>query len=469
MNLFKKGIKAFSWTFLGSGIGFIFQLIIAKLLGASEYGKANVILGFIGTYYSFLSLGLPTLLIRESGKNIKNADEIYSEFVRIYIILDIIIFPIIYFTFNKTLVYNKFNVVIILLLVMLSQIENLTYSYFIGIKKQDTASFIRDTLIRLSRVGSFFIFFLIFSNYFSYVLAYFFSLLIPPFIVLKRYTNKKILSFKWIIKNSWKFYMITITYSLYGNLSKIMQKMFSTNEAVGYLSIGMTLGTIGAMLGTALANVTMPEFAHAWKEKDMEKIDIIFKDVSRWNTYIMLPIISFIIIHINRILGFLGEDYSKGTLIVSMIILSQFINSFVGPNGTLLNMSGYEWLEIINGFAMIATGLLFGIILGSKYSWGVAFSIAASIVVVNILKFIQVRMIHKIYPYKFKTLLYILLFVFLSIIIFIITKNISNHYLWFLINLFFVIIMVFFAFYFSPITQDREIIDKFFNKIGVKR
>ncbi|KAF2955578.1 oligosaccharide flippase family protein [Marinitoga sp. 38H-ov] len=468
MNLFKKGIKAFSWTFIGSGIGFIFQLIIAKLLGASEYGKANVILGFIGTYYSFLSLGLPTLLIRESGKNIYNAKKIYSDFIRIYFLLDILIFPFIYMTFDESIVYNKFNVIIILFLVFLSQVENLTYSYFIGIKKQDTASFIRDTLIRLIRVGSFFIFFFIISNYFSFILAYLFSLLIPLIISIRFYTKEKYLSLKWIIKNSWKFYFITITYSLYGNLSKIMQRLYSTNESVGYLSIGITLGTIGAMLGTALANVTMPEFALAWKEKDLKKIDLIFKDVSRWNTFIMLPIISFIVIHINRILSFLGEDYSKGTLIVSLILISQFINSFVGPNGTLLNMSGYEGLEIINGLAMIITGVSTGYLLGPRYSWGIAFSFAASIIVVNLLKFIQVRVIYNIYPYKIRTLFYILLFAFTSIFIFSFTKSISNIYFWVIINSIIIILIIFFSFYFSPFSQDKEIIDKFLKKIGVK-
>ncbi|KLO21174.1 lipopolysaccharide biosynthesis protein [Marinitoga sp. 1155] len=469
MTLFKKSVKTFSWSFLGSGLGFVFQLLIARILGASEFGKANVILGFVGTYYTLLNFGLPTLLIRESAKNKNNSINLFSNFFYLYFILDIIFLPVIYFTLRYSLrnigLWNIFNIVIILLIIFLTQTANLLYAYFIGIKKQNYTSFLRDTLTRLIRIFSFFLIYIFISNYISYILAALISFFVPLFIALFRIKKIKNIKIKWILINSWQFYLISITYTLYNSLSKILQKLYATNETVGYLSVGITLGSIGVILGSSLASVSMPEFAHAWKEKNMKKIDLIFKEVSRWNAYVMLPIVIFLLLNIKRILEFLGKDYANGTIIVSIILISQFLNSFVGPNGTLLNMSGYQRFEIYNGIAMIITGTTIGILLGPKFSWGIAVSLAIATIIVNLLKFIEVGIIHKIYPYNIKTFVYIILEGFYSFILFLLFKKINQTILWFLLNSILILVTIIFTFRFSPNIEDRNIIKKFINKI----
>ncbi|NUU99627.1 hypothetical protein XO12_05780 [Marinitoga sp. 1154] len=469
MTLFKKSVKTFSWSFLGSGLGFVFQLLIARILGASEFGKANVILGFVGTYYTLLNFGLPTLLIRESAKNKNNSINLFSNFFYLYFILDIIFLPVIYFTLRYSLrnigLWNIFNIVIILLMIFLTQTANLLYAYFIGIKKQNYTSFLRDTLTRLIRIFSFFLIYIFISNYISYILAALISFFVPLFIALFRIKKIKNIKIKWILINSWQFYLISITYTLYNSLSKILQKLYATNETVGYLSVGITLGSIGVILGSSLASVSMPEFAHAWKEKNMKKIDLIFKEVSRWNAYVMLPIVIFLLLNVKRILEFLGKDYANGTIIVSIILISQFLNSFVGPNGTLLNMSGYQRFEIYNGIAMIITGTTIGILLGPKFSWGIAVSLAIATIIVNLLKFIEVGIIHKIYPYNIKTFVYIILEGFYSFILFLLFKKINQTILWFLLNSILILVTIIFTFRFSPNIEDRNIIKKFINKI----
>ncbi len=280
---------------------------------------------------------MPTLLIRETGKNPEKSKEFFTELFNTYILLDIIFFPIIFLTLKKSLqstdIFNNFNLSIIIISLLLTQIANLLYAYYIGIKKQNYTSFLRDTLLRVIRVISFFVLYIFLSNYIAYILAAVISLSVPFIISLTKLKKIKSFRIKWIFGNSWQFYLISITYTLYNNFSKILQKAYATNEAVGYLSIGITLGSIGAMLGSALASVTMPEFAQAWKEKNMEKIDYVFKEVSRWNSFIILPLIIFLITNLNRVLTFLGKDYSNGTIIVSLILISQFINSFVDQMG----------------------------------------------------------------------------------------------------------------------------------------
>ncbi|WP_129408531.1 hypothetical protein [Marinitoga lauensis] len=84
------------------------------------------------------------------------------------------------------------------------------------------------------------------------------------------------------------------------------------------------------------------------------------------------------------------------------------------------------------------------------------------------MKFIEVAIIYKIYPYKSKTLFYIFITGIISILVFSITKNISNVIMWFLINSIVIFIIITITFMFSPAKEDRKIIRKIMGKIGVK-
>ena len=93
--------------------------------------------------------------------------------------------------------------------------------------------------------------------------------------------------------------------------------------------------------------------------------------------------------------------------VLLLVLVSQFFNSFVGPNGTLLNMAGKENKEMQNGIVKLVIGLSLGFVLGPLFEWGIAMSIAVSEIVINILKLIQVKKIYDIYPYNIKHFFFI--------------------------------------------------------------
>ncbi|ABR30934.1 hypothetical protein SU69_05485 [Thermosipho melanesiensis] len=468
----KRGIKTFSWTLFGSGIGFVFQILAAKLLGAVEYGRANVIIGLSLSFVTILNFGFTWLIVKELATKPNKKNEILSKFFYTYTFLDILTLPIVFLVIYKLLIkvnmYNTKNVIYTIVLIYFNQFFILYSKYLIGMKKQHLDAFIKGFIVKTINIALFFIFYFKFNNYTSIIVSQILSFLIPIYLLLKDIIKIKIdiHDFIYIIKNSWQFYLLTITYSLYNNVSKYLQKVYVSNEFVGYLSLGLTLSTIGVLLGGVLANLAMPEFAQYWKNKNFIKLKELFQKVSRYNTYIMLPIVIFIISNLDILLKLLGEDYKKGNFIISILVIASFFNSFVGPNGTLLNMSDKQKFEIINGLSTIIIGFVLGIILGPRYKWGIAISIAFTTVFVNVLKFIEVVMIYKIYPYNSKTLLCIFLSGIISILAFSVTKNIDNIIIWFLVNSFVIILLIVITFVFSPITEDREIIKKIMKTFG---
>ncbi len=472
MELFKRGIKTFFWTLVGSTLGFVFQLYAAKVLGASEYGKANVVLGISGTFVVFTSLGLTTLLVREVSKFPSNSREILSRIFSTQVLVDLLSLPVILLVAFRVLkrveLTSPIYAFLTISILFAIQLNTITYSYYNGLRKQSFSSFVTNFLGRVLKVIAFFTF-IYFSkiNHLSFLLATIISFVPGMFLVFYNLNGFRIKGVFEIIGSSWQFYTVSILYSLYSHLSKVLQRMYAGDEEVGILSVGMTLGTIGTLLGMTFATIAMPEFASAWKEKDLERIDKVFKDVSRWNAYIMIPVVVFFLMNLERILSYLGKDYSKGGTIVGLILSAQFFNSLVGPNGTLLNMSGYQRFEIYNGMAMIAAALSSGLILGPRTEWGIAFSVAISIFVVNILKLFEVRKIFGIYPYRKRTLFHIVLFTFVSG--FLSSFKIKSSFLWFTYSALWIVGVISLSFIFSPEGEDRRMITKLIRKLGFRR
>lgn len=93
---------------------------------------------------------------------------------------------------------------------------------------------------------------------------------------------------------------------------------------------------------------------------------------------LVLSIAIVLIVNSNKILNLLGKGYVDGQIIFCLIMFSQFMNSFTGPNGTILVMTKYTNFEIFNGILKLITSVIVILLYGAKFIWAVALSIALS-------------------------------------------------------------------------------------------
>jgi len=465
VNVMKKTANVFSWNVIGAAIGFFFQLFLAKTIGDAEYGKASLVFGASGTVAIFLTFGFHPLLVRNAAVNPKKAKTIFSQMLTSTLGVDIFVLPLtlsvlFIMLFNSGL-YGWQYVIAAYLLIIFTQVSELIYGYYKGISRQEIASFTKDVAVRITKIAFFFLLipFLGWTHK-SLVAASLAPLLVMGYLASKNFTGKPKLDFTvaWdYMKQSRFFYLIAILYGLYGSLSKVLQGIYATSAVVGALSLGMTISVIVQMLGIAFTNVAMPIFSESWHKGDLKTIKTVFTDLTRWNAYLILPLTIFLLVNISRILGFLGWNDPIYPSIISVVLIAQFFNSFVGPNGTLLNMTHHEQFEVLNGAVGLITGILLGVILGPKYTMGVAISFAASVIIVNLMKFFEVAVIFGIYPYSAKVLAYLFAVGSIQWIVF---KFISTKFMGFLTWLFIscaaLVLFMIIDFTFSPIRGDRN-------------
>ncbi len=464
--MLKVTFKSFGWTVLGGVVSFAFQLAAARVLGASEYGKANYYLGYamilsLFTYFG-VQLYLPKVLQQSSTRQVVLSQTFWTLTLVYFMLL-----PIEFIILREFIEAKQFFIVALISYSMLS-IEILS-SYYIGIGRADQSALLRRTIIGLLNVILFVIMWFLLGATYN---VYLFALIATNFIPILYIGIMKELQFRSfnfnIIVSSFQFYIVQIVYGVYIPFSRILQGQYGTFETVGVLSVGIILGNVTNIFGDSFAKVAMPEFAKAWKYQDLGHLKKVFMDSTRLNAYLVLPLAIFSILNSKNILNFLGKGFEGGENILMLLLFSQFINSFVGPNGTLLNMTNNQRYEMFNGAAKLACALILGFWLAPHFYWGIAVSIVAAEILVNVIKVLQLYVIFKIWPYTVKTFSFICVLAVIQVLGFSFLSHLGLSF----VNLImasipFGVLVYYVSFRFSPIMQDREILKIIIAKLKV--
>ncbi|WAI00842.1 lipopolysaccharide biosynthesis protein [Methanogenium organophilum] len=450
--MIKQSFTSFFWFVISALIGFGFQIFAASYLGATDFGKANYYYGFSSTIMVFACFGVQFFLPKYMHTLNKDGN-LFSETFWTISALYCIIAPISAFLLKETISLPL--IIIIILISYLMVIFEVIRSYYVGLSKTDRGFF----LVLLFRILNVVLFIIAVNFFIQGYLSYLVALLFAYCLLVLPYTLSKIalprVNFA-IIRYCIPFYMVQISYGLFGSLSRVLQGYFGTFESVAVLSIALVLGTATGMLGDVFAKVVMPDFAKAWDKKNYENIKYAFHKVTRLNAYLVLPIAVFTIMNGDFILAILGKGYEGGYIIFSLILISSFFSSFVGPNGTLLNMTGNQRFEIINGIIGLIAALIIGFWLGPIYMWGIAFAIMFAEIVRNSAKLVEVGTLFNIWPFHKNTFIFIIFLLFVDVIIMFILKMYTSGLILLLTSGIAILLSYVLTFYAAPDEEDRR-------------
>ena len=154
------------------------------------------------------------------------------------------------------------------------------------------------------------------------------------------------------------------------------------------------------------------------------KVDInkIYQYSTKWIFIFSGILFTFLFVEAENVLKIVGKDYIAGAAALRIIAFGQLINSFVGPSGNTLIMSGKGKILIRNNLISIILGIGSAFylipnyeIIGAAISMSIVFSFA------NILSAFYIVINLKIYPMKLKSfftrILLIILLIFADLFI----------------------------------------------------
>ena len=152
--------------------------------------------------------------------------------------------------------------------------------------------------------------------------------------------------------------------------------LFVSSGEVGIYTAAARTALLTRFVLLATSSVAAPRFAALHAAKDSEGIARLARRSTILTTVTTLPLLLIFILAPQQILSLFGPQFEAGASVLVVLTLGQFVNAATGPVGYLLNMSGLHRIEgrIAVAGAVMTVALCFALI----PLWGVLGAAAAN-------------------------------------------------------------------------------------------
>ncbi|MBO8219575.1 oligosaccharide flippase family protein [Prochlorococcus marinus] len=382
-NLNQKNFLSLFLNIIYSSLNFFLIFILARFLGAAEFGKYIFSLSLVKFIGLPILIGYPYFLLKKSSFLSKNRSVEVNKLINrnLYIILFYLLFSLVSFLFLKLIIPNflgnYFNIIIlgiIFITPFLSIINSI--SSIIRSSGGELKGLIMENLLQ-NLIFILLIFFLkIFINLENYS-SYIFLFALSAFITLTYsfYQIRKIFKFKIFkinlmknmlrnLKESTSFILFQIFVLVDKLLPIIILGFCQAPEIVANFKIAVQISAISGLALDSINKIVQPRFAKGFSNKEINKIENIALTSNKFAFIYAIATSLIIFIFYEKFIGlFFGSFFILPKTTVFLILLTPLVNSFFGSVGSIINMSGNEKVSIFYCGITLLIGTIFGLVL----------------------------------------------------------------------------------------------------------
>ncbi|WP_295721480.1 flippase [uncultured Methanobrevibacter sp.] len=400
LKIFKNSGWMMSSQIITAICGFLWTIIIARYLGASNLGILSFAISLSVVFGMFMDFGISQLLIRDVSREHNLLPGILNNAIPLKIISSIFVI-----SFIGLILYLKGDTKIVITVCLLIGIENL----FVNMNLIFSAVFqayekmaytakgtLINSLILLSLV--------IICAYLnlgligitlSYLISYIISYLYLRIQVSKKiYSPKYKFNFKYwklLIKRSIPFGLMNLFNSIYFNIDMAMLGFLTTAFSTGIYNASYKIITILTTLYTVYTAVIFPVMSKLYKNSD-NLLKLSYEKSVKYLLLISIPISIGVFIYAESIITLIyGKSYISSSIIIQFLIFTipfLFIN---GSGGLLLNSIHKERTNTkIYGTAVLVNVLLNLFLISQYQELGAAISTVVSEIYIFVLMFILI-------------------------------------------------------------------------------
>lgn len=214
---------------------------------------------------------------------------------------------------------------------------------------------------------------------------------------------KSIFASKLLMKFSFPLLFSEILVYILFRIDILMLGYFRTASDLGIYRAATQTALLVLIFNISLNNIFAPLIADLINKGDNFKLDQIFKDVGRWNIYLTMPLFLLIVVVGKEILSLFGPDFYVGWLPLVVLSAAQVINASAGGISLVLVMSGHQYLRVLSDSFMVILNVILNLILIPKLGiMGAALATAISIAGGTILNSLIVYRVFHVHPYSWK-------------------------------------------------------------------
>jgi O-antigen/teichoic acid export membrane protein len=150
----------------------------------------------------------------------------------------------------------------------------------------------------------------------------------------------------------------------------------------------------------ALSASLAPSFSALMGRNDPAGLRRLFHTSTRWLCLVGGAIGLTLLLGGFPVLGLFGPAFRQGYGVLCILVLGQMVSAAFGANGTLITMTGHPKVNLANSMVLGLGNLGLCLLLVPRYgAFGAASAAAASLIVTNLVRAIEIRWILKMGPW----------------------------------------------------------------------
>ncbi|MFH1894576.1 MAG: flippase [Patescibacteria group bacterium] len=416
-TIFKNTFWLGAGTIISRSLKLILVIYVARILGATEYGKFNFALSFVSLFIVFLNLGLPVIVTREFARDKEKEKDFYSviSFKIIFniAVLILILIGALFLTPDKNVQRVAW---VLALFVFIDNITAIFYGFFQARQKMEYNALgeILNALV-VAGMGLFIIFNFpsILNLSYAYLLAstvvLIFTLLIFHFkFIPLRFSFQKEVWRKFLFM-SWPIVLTGVSATFYNFIDSVMMGSFGQIKETGWYNAAYKIVNIALLPMGLIAGSFFPvlsKFSHFPKDLAAHKIQELKGRLQKVWDYeleimisIAIPLVVAGIALASRVINFIyGQEFIPAILAFQILIVMAGIIFIYIPFYDILTASGNQKKVFLATFSGAIINIILNLILIPRFSlYGAA---AATVVTHSVIFFFVLRFSSRCTPIK---------------------------------------------------------------------
>ena len=386
--LLKTAVKSLALKSSGAGLNFIVGIIIARLLGASDFGIYSLVFTFFTMLGMLSNLGMASYYTRETAILIskgrvsevlsltKSAEQLikYTTLALMLIGLVIVHTSVLGFSWNSMNIFGWFMAILIIPFFSLNAIRAAIIRGMDKVILADTPDILIKPLFVIILIG-----FGVFINYdytpssiiiiqsLSFILVFTIATvnlranLINPTIQQTKPTHNN------LNRNTVVFFVISFLTIIQAQLPFYMTGYFLGHDSAGLFQACIQLVNVLVIGLTAVNSPLQPKIAAAWSQGDKIKVQKLVTESVRIACTISTVFFTIIYLSSEHLLSLYGAEFMMADASLKLLLFGQLINAFCGPCALLLIMTNRQEVVLKGFLGSIIIGIVLGVYLIPNY------------------------------------------------------------------------------------------------------
>lgn len=417
----KGGSVTFAGKMFLSGSRLVTAVLLARLLGAEQYGLYGLSLSAANIAVVLAVFGLDTALIRYIAILHGRKDEVgvwgtLQLGLGLATFLSVLMGTLLYaFSFPvATIIFQEPRLAPLLQIVSVT-IPMLTLSDILvganrGFKRMDTpviARFVAQPLIRLVLI---LILMLVGFNTAGAILTFGLADLLASFMLLYFLNKEFMLKRPWqrarydireILGFSIPVWLSEMMVKFQGNIQTLLLGSLATVTSVGLFSIANQITLVSSEFSSSINTSAKPIMAALYDQGDFQQMGRIYQIANKWAVIVQLPIFFIMVLFPAQLLSIFGESFTDGTQALVILACAGLLRVGTGMGGIIIDMTGHAKIKLINSIIRLVVYLGLNILLIPH--WGLLGAAAAILLgegSINLIRLLQVLYLFRLIPYN---------------------------------------------------------------------